>query len=70
VTSPDISPIRAEPAWERALGRADTASRHYQNGQILQHGTCRWLGHACRLLTLGLTLTLLLSLGENLAARG
>ncbi|MEI6644162.1 MAG: Pycsar system effector family protein [Novosphingobium sp.] len=41
----------------------------YQNGQVLQKKKYRWLGHAYRLFMAGLTLTVLVFLAENFAAR-
>ena len=42
----------------------------YQNGQVLQHKKYRFLGYAYRLFMAGLTLTVVVFVGEYLMARG
>lgn len=42
----------------------------YQNGQILQHKKYRYLGYAYRLFMAGLTLTVIVFIGEYLVAQG
>lgn len=42
----------------------------YQNGQVLQHKKYRFLGLAYRLFMVGLTLTVIVFLAENVIARG
>lgn len=42
----------------------------YQNGQVLQHKKYRFLGYAYRLFMAGLTLTVVVFIGEYLVARG
>ena len=42
----------------------------YQNGQVLQNKKYRFLGYAYRLFMAGLTLTVVVFIGEYLLARG